>query len=255
MLTPRVRIDESRQYAMGWFVRPLSEAVDPAAQNGPPAQNARNNHLPVLLEHQGEWGNTHTYAAMLPASRLGIALVINGNDTSAPSRLKAIDSNILRILHGQSPVPTVVREDWLQRNGWVVSSALLLAEVGSFILALAILPRRRPLPSGTGLRNKWQLILLGAAALGLDAFLVWLSFNYAPTHFETHLAVIVRQFPDIGVTLVPALALAVLWSVPRTIWVLEVLFPNVRRRLRRGRQGVAMGGSLDHAGREREPKQ
>jgi CubicO group peptidase (beta-lactamase class C family) len=253
MLTPRVRIDESRQYAMGWFVRPLIESADPATQNA--TRNARNNHLPVLLEHQGEWGNTHTYAAMLPASRLGIALVINGNDTSAPSRLKGIDSNILRILHGQSPVPTVVQEDWLQRNGWVVSSALLLAEVGSFILTLAILPRRRPLPSRAGLGNSWPLILLGSAALGLDAFLMWLSLAYAPAHFETHLAVIVRQFPDIGVTLVPALALAVLWSVPRTIWVLALLFPNVRRRLRPKRPAVAMGGSLEHAGRERESKQ
>ena len=239
MLTPRVRIDESREYAMGWFVRPLGEFVDPEAQTDPAARNARNN---FVLEHQGEWGNTHTYAAMIPSSRLGIALVINGNDTSAPSRLKAIDSNVLRILHGQSPVPTVVQEDWLQRNGWVVSSALLLAEVGSFIVALAILPRRRRLPSRTGLRNTWQLILLGAAALGLDAFLLWLSFTYAPTHFETHLAVIVRQFPDIGATLVPALALAALWSVPRTLWVLGLLVPNVRRRLWPKRQAVATDG-------------
>ncbi|WP_308113821.1 serine hydrolase domain-containing protein [Arthrobacter sp. ISL-30] len=222
MLTPRVRVDDSKQYAMAWFSRPLDESVNPAAR--PPD----TSQLPQLLEHQGEWGNTHTYKAMVPASGLGVVLVINANDTSAPSRLKALDSNILRILHGQAPVPTVVQEDWLQRNGWVVSSALLLAELGSFVLALTIIlrtrTRRRSISPAA--RNQWPLIIFAAAALTLDAFLLWLSVSYAPAHFETHLAVIVRQFPDIGFTLVPALALAVLWPVPRTLWLLARMLPK-----------------------------
>ena len=31
--------------------------------------------LPLLLEHQGEWGNGHTYLAMVPDSGLGLAIV------------------------------------------------------------------------------------------------------------------------------------------------------------------------------------
>lgn len=220
LLTPRVRVDDSKQYAMAWFTRPLNESADPAAQQA-------NSELPLLLEHQGEWGNTHTYQAIVPSTGLGVAFVINGNDTSAPSRLKALDSNVLRILHGQPPVPTVVQEDWLQRNGWVVSLALLLAELSSLVLALVVLlhgrTRNRKARNPTILttpRNRWPLILLATAALALDAFLLWLSFNYAPAHFETHLAVIVRQFPDIGFTLVPALALAIVVAVPRTLWLL-----------------------------------
>ena len=214
MRTPGVRVDESKQYAMGWFTRALVEA-------SPPGTAADDGALPLLLEHQGEWGNTHTYTAMVPDSGLGVALVINANDTSAPSRLKAIDSNILRILHGQDPAPTVVQEDWLQRSGWVVALGLLLAELASLGLALAVLARRRrPRPAGSRARPWRSLVVLAAAALALDAFLVWLSLGYAPVHFETQLAVIVRQFPDIGVTLVPALALAVLWPLPRTAWLL-----------------------------------
>ncbi|SDJ87852.1 CubicO group peptidase, beta-lactamase class C family [Arthrobacter cupressi] len=209
MLTPAVGVDEAKRYAMGWFTRPLSEAASPTADGSRP---------PLLLEHQGEWGNTHTYTAVVPSSGLGVALVINANDTSAPSRLKALDSNILRILHGQDPAPTVVQEDWLQRNGWVVAAALLLAELVSFVLALVLLLRtRRAVSPG----KRWRIFLLAGSALTLDAFLLWLSFSYAPAHFETHLPVIVRQLPDVGFALVPALALAILLPIPRTLWLLS----------------------------------
>ncbi len=210
MFETRVPVDESKGYAMGWFTRPLVESADPSGQ--PDAVRG----LPLLLEHQGEWGNSHTYLAMVPASGIGVALVINGNDTSAPSRLKAVDTNVLRILHAQPPVPTVVQEDWLQRYSWAVSLALLLAELLSLWLALSILLRRRA-PS----RTRRLPLALAAWALVLDAFALWLCFVYAPARFDTHLAVIVRQFPDVGATLVPVLALALIWSIPRTVWLLS----------------------------------
>jgi CubicO group peptidase (beta-lactamase class C family) len=207
ILEPRVRIDESKEYAMGWFTRPLVESVDPAVLTD-------LGSLPLLVEHQGEWGNSHTYQAMVPASALGVVLMINGNDTSAPSRLKAIDSNVLRILHGQSPVPAIVQEDWLQRYSWAVSLGLLLAELMSLWLSFRVL-------LGRTVPVRWRsLLVLAASGLALDGFALWLCFAYAPTRFDTNLAVIVRQFPDVGVTLVPVLALAVIWSVPRTIWLL-----------------------------------
>jgi CubicO group peptidase (beta-lactamase class C family) len=208
MFEPRVQVDGSKMYAMGWFTRPLVESVDPALQ--PPDKD-----LPLLVEHQGEWGNSHTYLALVPSSGLGVALVINANDTSAPSRLKAIDTNILRILHGQEPVPAVVQEDWLQRYSWAVALALLVAQLLSLVLALRILLRTSAIATG-----KRRLLLTALAALVLDAFVLWLCLSYAPTKFDTNLAVIVRQFPDVGVTLIPALGLAILWAIPRTIWLL-----------------------------------
>lgn len=219
MFEPRARVDEGKGYAMGWFTRPLVESVDPAQP--PPEQG-----LPLLLEHQGEWGNSHTYLAMVPASGLGVALVINGNDTAAPSRLKAIDTNILRILHGQAPVPAVVQEDWLQQYSWAVSLALLLAELLSLRLALRFLLRK---PAKAG--RRWTPLAWGTAALALDLFALWLCLVYAPTRFDTHLFVIIRQFPDVGVSLVPVLALAILWPVPRTVWLLAVLRSGRQRTI------------------------
>lgn len=209
MFEPRVQVDGSKGYAMGWFTRPLFESADPAA---PPVPDGA---LPRLVEHQGEWGNSHTYLAMVPESGLGVALVINGNDTAAPSRLKAIDTNILRILYGHSPVPAVVFEDWLQRYSWAVSLVLLLAELLSLWLAFRFLLRRQSPP-----RRRWAPLAWGAVALALDAFALWLCLTYAPARFDTHLFVIVRQFPDVGISLVPILALAILWPVPRTVWLL-----------------------------------
>ncbi|MFY9635147.1 MAG: serine hydrolase domain-containing protein, partial [Cellulosimicrobium cellulans] len=55
MFEPWVQVDGSKRYAMGWYTRPLVESADPAA---PPAPEGT---LPLLLEHQGEWGNSHTY--------------------------------------------------------------------------------------------------------------------------------------------------------------------------------------------------
>jgi CubicO group peptidase (beta-lactamase class C family) len=213
MFEPRVQVDGSKMYAMGWFTRPLVESVDPAGQPRP------EDELPLLIEHQGEWGNSHTYLAMVPSSGLGVALVINANDTSAPSRLKAIDTNILRILHGQEPVPAVVQEDWLQRYSWAVALALLGAQLLSLVLTLRILLGK----SASGKKTGKQLLLPGLAALAVDAFVLWLCLAYAPTKFDTNLAVIVRQFPDVGVTLIPALGLATLWAVPRTVWLLLMM--------------------------------
>ncbi|MDR6415643.1 serine hydrolase domain-containing protein [Pseudarthrobacter sulfonivorans] len=222
MFEPRVQVDGAKGYAMGWFTRPLVESADPAA---PPVPE---EELPLLLEHQGEWGNSHTYLAAVPESGLGVALVINGNDTAAPSRLKSIDTNILRILHGQSPVPAVVFEDWLQRYSWAVALALLLTELLSLWLSLRFLLRRRAV-----FRTRWVPLAWGAAALALDGFALWLCLVYAPARFDTHLSVIVRHFPDVGISLVPILALAIVWPIPRTVWLLATLWagssPQVAR--------------------------
>jgi hypothetical protein len=237
LLTPQVRVDESKRYAMAWFARPLTESTNSEA----PISMDRD--LPLLLEHQGEWGNTHTYQAIVPSSGLGLALLINGNDTSAPSRLQALDSNVLRILHGQPPEPLTAKEDWLQQYGWAVALALLLAELASLALVLRVLLQRRAggpggRPAGKTINrpsrrgqnrpggvvwNRWPLALWIAGALALDAFLVWLAFVYAPARFETYLAVIIRQFPDVGAALVPALVLAVVCPIPRTVWLLFLL--------------------------------
>ncbi|MEO5778161.1 MAG: serine hydrolase domain-containing protein, partial [Arthrobacter oryzae] len=234
LFEPQVHVIGSTRYAMGWYVRPLAESADPAAPTVPQAA------LPVLLEHQGEWGNSHTYLAMVPSTGLGVALVINGNDTGAPSRLRAIDANVLRILHGQAPAPWVVHEDWLQRYSWAVALGLLLAELLSLWLALRFLFPRGRAPAD----KRWTILVFAAAALVFDGFVLWLCLIYAPARFDTHLFVIIRQFPDVGVWLVPVLALAILWPVPRTVWLLL----GMRRHAAPPRAAPVTGNEPDRGG-------
>lgn len=209
MFEPRVQVEGSKEYAMGRYTRPLVESAGPGSA-------VPETALPRLLEHQGEWGNSHTYLGMVPSSGLGVALVINANDAAAPSRLKAIDTNVLRILHGQEPVPAVIHEDWLQRYSWAVALALLLAELLSLWLGARYLLRQRT--------ARFPVAYV-VAALALDAFVLWLCLDYAPARFDTHLLVVIRQFPDVGLFLVPALALAIVWPVPRTLLLLKLSRP------------------------------
>jgi len=217
LLTPQVRVDGSKRYAMAWFARPLEEST----HSGAPT--AADRDLPLLLEHQGEWGNTHTYQAMVPSSGLGVALLINGNDTSAPSRLQALDSNVLRILHGQPPEPIAAQEERLQQYGWAAALVLLFAELASLALVLRFVAQKHTGSTSNTTRRRGMLILWTVGAMALDTFLIWLAFVYAPAHFETYLAVIIYQFPDVGAALVPALTLALVCSLPRTVWLLSRL--------------------------------
>lgn len=214
LLAPAVRVDDVQQYAMGWFARPLAESADPAADSGPGAG------LPLLLEHHGEWGNTHIYQGVVPQTGLGVAIVLNASDPNAPSRLKGIDSNVLRILHGQEPVAPRIFEDPLQRYAWAVALALLFAELASLAASLILLrhPRRPVLLGG-----------VAVVALAVDAALLWLCLGYVPDRFAVPLVAILRHIPDVGTALVPALVLAVAWPVPRTL-LLAGKIRHARRR-------------------------
>jgi hypothetical protein len=128
----------------------------------------------------------------------------------------------------------VVQEDWLQRYSWAVSIALLLAELLSLWLALRFLVHGRFMAG-----RPWAPLALGTAALALDGFALWLCLSYAPARFDTHLLVIIRQFPDVGVSLVPVLALAILWPVPRTVWLLAKL-RNTRKQGKATYSGAAL---------------
>ena len=88
----------------------------------------------------------------------------------------------------------------------------MLAELLSLWAGLAILFRKRS-------HHRRLTLTFAASALVVDGFALWLCFLYAPARFDTNLVVIIRQFPDVGVFLVPVLALALIWPVPRTAWL------------------------------------
>ncbi|SLK00123.1 CubicO group peptidase, beta-lactamase class C family [Arthrobacter sp. P2b] len=207
LLKPTVNVDQFSSYAMAWFARPLWENLDPA---GPKDQWYG---LPLVLEHTGSWSNTQSFLAMVPGERLGVVLLVNGASQSTASLARAMDSNVLRILHGKAPVPAEVREEPLQQYGWAVALLALLAELVSLGFVGRALNRwgrsGRPVPGR-------RIAAVAVLPLLLDAAILWLGLVYIPNHFDADLPVIVRTVPDAGLFIVPALVLAAVWATVRT---------------------------------------
>ena len=232
LVKPTVHVDEFSSYAMAWFARPLWESLDPAA----PKEQWYG--LPLVLEHTGSWSNTQSFLAMVPGERLGVVLLVNGSSQSTASLARAMDSNILRILHGKTPVPAEVREEPLQQYGWAVALLALLAELVSLGVVGRVLYRwarnGRPVPGR-------RLAAVGVLPLLLDATILWLGLVYIPSHFDADLPVIVRTVPDAGLFIVPALVLAAAWAAVRTALAAWLWF-----RSRAAAPGLSPTGPLPH---------
>lgn len=58
-----------------------------------------------MIRHNGELGNYHSTAFMLPSSRLGLVVLANASGFEQLSQVDEIGSNVLRLLKGKSPTP------------------------------------------------------------------------------------------------------------------------------------------------------
>lgn len=219
LAAPTAKVNDFSAYAMAWFARPLWESLDPATPG------ADGYTMPLVLEHTGHWPNTQSFLAMVPGERLGVVLLVNGASSTSASLARAMDSNILRILHGEPPVPAVPSEEPIQQYGWAVAMLFFAAELVSVAVGGRVLyrwVRRRRTVSQRG------LAVVGVLPLALDITVLWLGLIYLPTHFDDDLPVIIRTVPDAGLFIVPALLLAVTWAVARTA-VLAWLWRRSRR--------------------------
>ncbi|MDF2048448.1 serine hydrolase domain-containing protein [Arthrobacter sp. Cr_A7] len=232
LLKPTVTVDGFSSYAMAWFARPLWESLDPAA----PKEQWYG--LPLVLEHPGSWSNTQSFLAMVPGERLGVVLLVNGASQSTASLARAMDSNVLRILHGKAPVPAEIREEPLQQYGWAVALLALLAELVSLVVLGRVLYRWAR--NGRPVSGR-RLAAVGVLPLLLDAAILWLGLVYIPSHFDADLPVIVRTVPDAGLFIVPALVLTAAWAAVRTALAAWLWF-----RLRAAAPGPSPTGPLPH---------
>jgi CubicO group peptidase (beta-lactamase class C family) len=232
LLKPTVTVNGFSSYAMAWFARPLWEGLDPAA----PKEQWYG--LPLVLEHTGSWSNTQSFLAMVPGERLGVVLLVNGASQSTASLARAMDSNVLRILHGKAPVPAAIQEEPLQQYGWAVALLALLAE----LVSLGVLGRvlYRWARSGRPVSGR-RIAAVAVLPLLLDAAILWLGLVYIPSHFDADLPVIVRTVPDAGLFIVPALVLAAAWATVRTALAAWLWFRSPRERRRRGAAAVPGG--------------
>jgi CubicO group peptidase (beta-lactamase class C family) len=202
---PASSADPSTSYAMGWFVRPLWEQANPLRYTGTRTQ------LPMLWEHSGSWSTTATYLGFSPASHIGFALLMNGHDRAAASRQYALTSNVWRLLLDNPPQPLAgPSEDLLTHYGTAIALTLVAAQIALLIQSIAAVRHRRQL---TRRRRLIAIVVPLLFDLSLLAF-IWL---YLPTSFEAPVNAIVRSAPDVGLLILAATALALLWGAPRTV--------------------------------------
>lgn len=225
LLTPTIRSDDFTSYAMGWSARPLWEVLAPEKPQD------KSYALPLILEHTGSWATTQTFQALVPKEALGVVLLVNGASPTTPSLARAMDSNVLRILHGLDPIPATIREEPLQQYGWAAALIVLLAELASLVLCCRIL---YGWVSGTKPASRKRLAAVFFLPLFLDAAVLWVALAYVPEHFRSDLPVIIRTVPDAGLFLVPALALAIGWGLLRTLVVPALWYRAAgRKRMQR----------------------
>jgi CubicO group peptidase (beta-lactamase class C family) len=208
---PVSSVDDVTSYAMGWYVRPLWEALPVTVTGG-------NYVLPQVVEHDGDWTNSHSFAAMVPSQGWGVALVVNGFDPARPSLGRGLDADVLRVLTGQDTRGSQSGDPLLQRNGWLATALLLLGVSASFVLSVRLLSRRRERPAWALHRRS----LIAAGWLVPDLVVLWLVLWYIPAAFDTSLADLLRSLPDVALTLLPALVLVIGWAPARTVALLAL---------------------------------
>jgi CubicO group peptidase (beta-lactamase class C family) len=181
-------------YAMGWSVIPID------------GTNA--------IWHAGDTFSFKSTIVVLTDERWGVVMLTNKNDILANQRVDELTFNVARMLTGR-PVTTEHAND----SAWAYTVFL-----GGFLLQLLGMARtvrltrrwrREPArrPTGFGMKTlRLVLPALANAAWGM-LVLVWIPYNAVP------LDALWMTVPDLGRGLILSGAIALLWSVLRTVLV------------------------------------
>ena len=191
---------EPGSYAMGWFV----EETD-----GVP-----------IVEHAGSTASFHSNLALIPGDRLGIALLMNGEDGLHAARMSSIADGVTSLMLGKQPSIPPSSDS---RVTFLLYALIVLAvQILAFINSLRLLRKWRRQPSSRPrgwLRPALRIIppLLLSAVWSVACLTVFPFFLGAP------LMLLPVFVPDLGYTLLLSLALALGWGVLKPILVVMLL--------------------------------
>ncbi len=207
---PAVSVGEA-SYSMGWWIRPQWEL---STRPGDPAADAS---LAKVIEHGGTWNNTRTFMAYIPATRMGVVLLVNANSTPLGSRISAIQGNLWNVLLGLPLAPYVADEEFLARYGWQIGALIVVLQL--ILAGWPIWLLRRRAHHGTPISpiRRWPALVLPGI---FDVFVLWLTLVYLPPNFNSPVVDIVKGAPDVGIFLVAAVTIAAVWGSARTVLLL-----------------------------------
>lgn len=215
---PISRPDPYSGYSGGLVSYPLWAAGSLATDADPPSYR-----VPVMYEHGGDHASTATSILFLPEERWGVVVLLNMNDSAAPSRFHQLHTGIATLLLGSEPPATIAYEDPIAQYARAIAMAVVLLQVAGIMWALRRLRvwRRSPAtrPQGAlGVAVRLVPALLLDVALTVAAW--WLLTDRAPgTPFE----VILRYTPDVALLILLISILGIGWGVVRTVLSIRTL--------------------------------
>jgi CubicO group peptidase (beta-lactamase class C family) len=215
---PISRPDATSGYAGGLWTYPLWAAgsLDTDTQ-------APTYRVPVMYEHGGDHVSAATGILFLPEERLGVVVLLNTNDESAPSRFHQMDSGIATILLGGEPPATIAYEDAVGQYVRTLLAAVVAVQIVGIGWALRRLRAWRRSPASrppTGLAVAAQLVPALLLDVGVTVAIWWLLADRAAgVPFE----VVMRYAPDIALLIIVITILGIGWGVLRTFLSIRVL--------------------------------
>jgi CubicO group peptidase (beta-lactamase class C family) len=203
--SPLTRPNPWDGYAMGLWVFPLWNAGQMIDGTIP------EYRVPVILEHSGDSESYASSILLLPQERVGVVVLLNVNDESAPSRFHQLHLGIASILLGQEPPPTVPYEGTIERY----AKGIALSVVGLFLLRGALSFRLLRRTETTSIPT--QVIL----PLAIDVVLVIAVWWFLADQAGAPMALVRRSVPDVFLAVVVASVIGLGWGISRTIWRLR----------------------------------
>ena len=215
--TPVTYADPSSGYAGGLWVHPLWSAG--SLDTGGDGATYR---VPIMLTHDGDHSSTATGILVLPAQRWGVVVLMNMNDSTAPSRYLQLHYGIATLLLGGEAPETVVWEDPVTEHGKALVLGAIVLQLLGIVVALRRLSRWRRLPDtrpGGAAAVLGHVVAPLAFDLGAPAAFWWLLADRT----DVPLPVIALYAPDIALGIAIITLLGIGWGVIRTVLTLRAL--------------------------------
>jgi CubicO group peptidase (beta-lactamase class C family) len=217
---PLIHPDAWDGYGWGWWSFPLWDAG--SLKDG---EKVSAYQVPVVIEHTGSHDTYAGGMSLLPAQELGVVVLMNTDNSAAPSRISSLDTDLAKILLGvERGVPVASDEPVRQYGKPLLAGAAILMALGVAWAARRIRRWHRvPSTAPRGARGLLlHLILPVGLDVGVTALAWWLVLDTARLTLP-EFPVIVHEAPDVGLALAAIAVLGLGWGLARTALTIRVL--------------------------------
>ena len=217
---PLINPDAWTGYGWGWWTYPLWNAGALIREGDVPRYD-----VPIILEHTGAHGNYASGMVLMPEEQLGVVVLMNTDDSVAPTRIQGVGTGIAQTLLDIAPGIPASFDPPLTQFAKAIGLAIIILMALGVAIATRRLVRWRRDPSTAPGGRRGMLLHVGiplAVDLGVTALLWLLALDTARLTLSDY-PVLAYHSPDIGVALALIALLGLGWGLVRTVLTLRVL--------------------------------